>query len=101
MSQLAQLTQFVDTFAVKHLNNMNLPEFTTCVIYYFDHPEICSKDLRDAILEKILSASSEFNEYQLAVFHKLLIKQRLVLQQRGDNTDKVVLALETIGKELE
>ena len=80
---------------------MNIPEFTTVVIYYLDHPEVCSSALRNAILSKIESAASEFNEYQLAVFHKLLIKQRLVMQERGENIDLVLKGLDKLSYELE
>lgn len=50
---------------------MNVPEFTTVVIYYLSHPEVCSTPLREALLSKIEDGITEFNEYQLAVFEKL------------------------------
>lgn len=64
----------IDTFVFKNLERMNLHEYTTSVIYYLNHPEVCSDDLRRALLEKMQTSIPEFNEYQLHIFQKLISK---------------------------
>ena len=71
MSKLAQLTQMCDTFALKNLDSMNIHEYTTTVIYYMGRPEICSSQLRRALLNKMNESIQEFNEYQLHIFRRL------------------------------
>ena len=79
----------VDTLCLKNLGNMNVPEFTTVVIYYLSHPEVCSSALREALLTKIEDAASEFNEYQLAVFEKLCLGEFKRCEESGGRTDQV------------
>ena len=92
LGQLAQLTQLVDTFVIKHMSRMSLPEFTATVIYYFEHPEVCSSELRQALLTKIDNSVSEFNEYQLHVFSKLVLKYKLE-QEEKDGVEGSSLAI--------
>lgn len=92
LSQLAQLTQLCDTFVIKHMGRMSLPEFTTAVIYYFEHPEVCSDDLRNSLLNKIGNSVGEFNEYQLHVFSKLVLKHKLE-QEAKDGAEGSGLAI--------
>lgn len=72
LTKIHQLTHTVDTFVLKNLERMNLHEYTTCVIYYLTHPEVCSPILRKELLEKMSDAATEFNEYQLHIFKKLV-----------------------------
>jgi len=61
-----------DTFAVQNLEKMSLHEYTTTVIYYFNHQDVMSTKLQQALIEKMGRSIQEFNEYQLHVFKKLL-----------------------------
>lgn len=71
-TKICQLTQMADTFAVQNLEQMSLHEYTTTVIYYFNHQDVMSAKLRQALIEKMGRSIQEFNEYQLHVFKKLL-----------------------------
>ena len=74
LAKIHQLTHMIDTFVVKNLERMNLHEYTTAVIYYLNHPEVCSDDLRKALLDKMHASIPEFNEYQLHIFRNLISK---------------------------
>lgn len=63
MAKLSQLTQMCDTFVIKNIENLNLHEFTTMVIYYLSHPEVCSSVLKNTLIDKIGRSVTEFNEY--------------------------------------
>jgi hypothetical protein len=52
-----------DTFVIKNIENLNLHEFTTMVIYYLSHPEVCSSVLKNTLIDKIGRSVTEFNEY--------------------------------------
>ena len=85
-----------DTFALQNLDRMNLHEFTTTVIYYFNHQEICSQSLRQALIQKLDSSVTDFNEYQLHVFN------HLVSNLKGAESDSVILGLKAkLAEELE
>ena len=75
-TKIMQLTQMIDTFVLKNVENMNLHEFTTMVIYYFNHNDICSPQLKRMLLNKILESTGEFNEYQLHVYQKMVTGQK-------------------------
>ena len=87
-SKLCQLTQMADTFVIQNLDRMNLHEFTTTVIYYFNHQEICSQKLRQSLVQKLDSSISDFNEYQLHVF------SHLVQNLKNAENDSIILGLQ-------
>ena len=89
MSKLTQLTQMCDTFALKNLDSMNIHEYTTTVIYYMNHPEICSSQLKRALLNKMNESVQEFNEYQLHIFRRLINK---ATQGQIDRVDQDLIA---------
>lgn len=90
-----------DTFAVQNLEKMSLHEYTTTVIYYFNHQDVMSIKLRQALIEKMGRSIQEFNEYQLHVFKKLLSD----LKEAEDNSQiqeviaNLDLELEAIRRE--
>lgn len=100
-TKICQLTQMADTFAVQNLEKMSLHEYTTTVIYYFNHQDVMSTKLRQALIEKMGKNIQEFNEYQLHVFKKLLSD----LKEAEDNSQiqeviaNLDLELEAIRRE--
>lgn len=64
-SKLCNLAQMLDTFAIKNIGRMSIHEFTTVVIYYFNHLGVCSPKLRTSLLQKMADSTDSFNEYQL------------------------------------
>jgi len=62
-AKICQLTTMADTFVIKNLERLNMHEFTTIVIYYLNHHDVCSKQLRKALLNKMGDAVTHFNEY--------------------------------------
>ena len=82
MSKLAQLTQTADTFIVHHLDRLNMHEYTTCVIYYFTHPEVCSSTLKLSLLQKMGTCVPQFNEYQLQIFRRLRLQEKLRIEDK-------------------
>lgn len=66
-------------------------EYTTCVIYYFTHPEVCSSTLKLSLLQKMSACVPQFNEYQLQIFRRLLIQEKLRIEdkQRGSAATNV------------
>lgn len=100
-TKICQLTQMADTFAIQNLEKMSLHEYTTTVIYYFNHQDVMSAKLRQALIEKMGRSIQEFNEYQLHVFKKLLSD----LKEADDNSQiqeviaNLDLELEAIRRE--
>lgn len=102
MAKLSQLTQMCDTFALKNLHNMNIHEFTTTVIYYMSHPEVCSSSLRRALLHKMNDSVQEFNEYQLHIFRKLIKRgHRLADQVEEELVAEIVAKLDAEIEEVQ
>jgi len=57
-------------------------EYTTCVIYYLTHPEVCSTNLKLSLLQKMNLCVTDFNEYQLLIFRRLLLQEKLKIEER-------------------
>lgn len=76
----------LDTFVLKNLDMMNLHEFTTSLIYYFNpsHHDVCSPQLRRALLHKMNASVSELNEYQLHIFKKLALGTKYTQDAQND-----------------
>jgi len=68
MQRLYQLVTTMDTFVIKNLPKMTVPQFTSTIIFFLTRPELCSFKLREEILKKMIDGVEHFNEYQISIF---------------------------------
>eukprot|EP00347_Sterkiella_histriomuscorum_P019411 403341726 len=100
MSQFFQLTSMVETFTQKNLPKMNIHEFTTVLLFYLQHDHALSKSLLQQFLLKLSDSVGEFNELQLNMFQKALIKCGVKNSERFERS-MFQETLEKIQEELE
>jgi hypothetical protein len=103
---VAQLAQMCDTHVLKEMHKFNLHEFTVMVMYYLNRDEICSRELRDALIAKIQDTITSFNEYQLLVLIKIIsgLKEKYedpARSRREINMDQLDTTLLSLNEELE
>ena len=100
MSQFFQLTSMAETFTQKNLPKMNIHEFTTILLFYLQHDHALTKSLLQQFLLKLSDSVNEFNELQLNMFQKALIKCGVKNSERFERS-MFQETLEKIQEELE
>ncbi|CDW91217.1 UNKNOWN [Stylonychia lemnae] len=86
MQQFYDLAKTAETFAIKNIERMNIHEFATIMLFYLQNDQCITKQLIEKMIPKIEDCVSEFNELQLSMIQKAIIKFAIKNQEKYERT---------------